>query len=424
MIKFLHFADIHLGVENYGRLDTNTGLHSRLNDFIKSLSTTIEIAIEEKVDFALFCGDAYKNNNPSPTHQREFAKQIYRLSESSIPTVLINGNHDNPLTYGRASALDIFQTLNIPNIHVVTEPRLINLKTVKGMVQIVGIPWPTKNQYLEKDEYRNSDINTINKKIRKRLLKKIKSLMSELNLEYPKILVAHLTIAESMFSGSENYAVIGNDPVVPVQFFLDSIFDYVALGHIHKYQNLNTTGDIPVVYSGSMEKINFGEEKEDKGFCIGSIDDRGRAEYEFIPLPTRKMISIDIDIKGVNDPTTSFLAEIEKHDLKDAIIKIHYDISEGQEEKLDFRKINEALKDAFLVTGITRNISRKPNTRRSSLSEKMDVFSALSEYIKINDWQSWEKELKEKAYNLQQELKHTRNSMEGNKNDTNQITDV
>jgi exonuclease SbcD len=292
------------------------------------------------------------------------------------------------------------------------------------MVQIVGIPWPTKNQYLEKDEYRNSDIDTINKKIRNRLLKKIKSLISELNLEYPKILAAHLTLAESVFSGSENYAVIGNDPVLPVQFFLDSVFDYIALGHIHRYQNLNTEGDVPVVYSGSMERINFGEEKEDKGFCIGSIDDRGKTKYEFIPLPTRKMLSIDIDIKDADNPTASFLAEIEKHDLKDAIIRIHYNISEGQEEKLNFRKINEALQDAFLVTGITRNILRKPNARRSSLSEKMDIFSALSEYIKINDWQSCEKELKEQAYNLQQELKGSNNAMEGNKNDTHQITDV
>jgi exonuclease SbcD len=413
MIKFLHFADIHLGVENYGRLDSSTGLHSRLNDFIQSLSTAIEIAIEEKVDFALFCGDAYKNNNPSPTHQREFAKQIYRLSQANIPAVLINGNHDNPLTYGRASALDIFQTLNIPNTHVITEPSLVSLNTAKGIVQIIGIPWPTRNQYLEKDEYRNNSINVINRKIRKRLLKKINSLIAELNLDYPKILAGHLTIAESVFSGSENYAVIGNDPVVPVQFFLDSVFDYVALGHIHKYQNLNTAGDVPIVYSGSMERINFGEEKEDKGFCIGSINDEGKAECEFIPLPTRKMLSINIEIKNTADPTGSFLAKIEKYEIRDAIIRIHYNITEDQEEKLDFKRINEALKEAFLVTAITRNINRKSNSRRTSLSEEMDVFSALSEFIKINDWQSWEKELKECTYNLQQELKNSGNDKEG-----------
>ncbi len=132
MIKFLHFADIHLGVESYGRIDTQTGLSSRLIDFIKTLSTAIDIALEERVDFALFCGDAYKNNSPNPTHQREFAKQIFRLSQAGVPTVLINGNHDNPLTFGRASSLDIFQTLHIANTVVVTEPTLLNFPTSKG----------------------------------------------------------------------------------------------------------------------------------------------------------------------------------------------------------------------------------------------------------------------------------------------------
>jgi exonuclease SbcD len=206
--------------------------------------------------------------------------------------------------------------------------------------------------------------------------------------------------------------------VVPVKYFLDSVFDYIALGHIHKYQNLNTTGNIPVVYSGSMERINFGEEKEDKGFCIGSINNGGNVEYEFISLPTRKMITIDMEIKNVNNPTEYFLNEIEKYDLKDAIIRIHYNISEEQEGRLDFKRINEALKEAFLVTGITRKILRKSTSRRSNLSEEMDVFSALSEYVKISNWQSWEKELKEYTYNLQQELKETPNVMKGNKNDT------
>ncbi len=413
MIKFLHFADIHLGVENYGRFDSKSGLHSRLNDFIKSLTTAIDIAIEEKVDFALFCGDAYKNNSPSPTHQREFASQIYRLSKAGISTILINGNHDNPLTYGRASALDIFQTLNIPNIHVVIEPGLINLQTVKGPIQVIGIPWPTRNQYLEKDEYRNDDTDVINKKIKKRLMKTITDLIAKLDLRYPKILAAHLTVAEALFSGSENYAVIGNDPVIPVQFFIDSPLDYIALGHIHRYQNLNLSGKLPVIYSGSMERINFGEEKEDKGFCIASIDKKGKVEYEFISLPTRKMLTIEVKIRGTDNPTDRFIKEIEKYDLKDAIIRIHYEISEDQEEKLDFRKINEALREAFLVTGITRNVQRKSSNRRSSLSEEMDIFSALSEYVQLHDWQSWEKELKEYTHNLQQELKDTDESLGG-----------
>jgi len=407
MIKFLHFADIHLGVENYGRIDTHTGLHSRLTDFIRSLTTAIDIALEEKVDFALFCGDAYKNNSPSPTHQREFASQIYRLSKENIPTILINGNHDNPLTYGRASALDIFQTLGVPNIWVVTEPQLISLPTRKGLIQVIGIPWPTRNQYLQKEEYRDSDINLINRKIQKRLQKTILNLINQLDKRYPKILAAHLTVTEAVFSGSENYATMGYDPVIATQFFRDTPCDYIALGHIHRYQNLNDAGNPPIVYCGSIDRINFGEEKEDKGFCIGSIDEQGRVNYEFIPLPVRKMITIEAKIGDSLNPTEDLIAEIEEYDLKDALVRINYEVSDEQNKNIDFKKIDEALQEAFLVTSITRNLPAKSSTiRRSSLSEDMDIYSALQEYLKLQNWKTWEKDLKKITQQLQQELYH------------------
>jgi len=409
MIKFMHFADIHLGVENYGRIDSSTGLHSRLIDFIKTLTTAIDIALEEKIDFALFCGDAYKTNNPSPTHQREFARQIYRLSKAGIPTVLINGNHDNPLAFGRASSLDIFQTLNIANIMVVTEPTLLILPTTKGNIQIIGIPWPTKNQYLEKEEYRDSDLNSLNKKIQQRLLRKITELTDQLDTKYPRILAGHFTVAEAVFSGSENYASLGRDPVLPVQFLKDSPFNYIALGHIHRYQNLNTSQKPPIVYCGSMDRINFGEEKDEKGFCLGSIDRQGKVEYEFIPLPVRNMLTINLKIEDDSNPTEDFLEEIKEYDLRDALVRISYEATDEQNREINFKKVKEALEEAeaFLVTGISRNIIKKSPLSRSSLSEEMDLFSALREYIKLQNWQIWEKDLISFTQKLQQELYQT-----------------
>ncbi len=404
MIKFLHFADIHLGVESYGRIDTQTGLSSRLIDFIKTLSTAIDIALEERVDFALFCGDAYKNNSPNPTHQREFAKQIFRLSQAGVPTVLINGNHDNPLTFGRASSLDIFQTLHIANTVVVTEPTLLNFPTSKGNIQVIGIPWPTKNQYLQKEEYRDSDIRLVNKKIQQRLLQKMTELINLLDNKSPKILAGHLTIAEAVFSGSENFASIGNDPVLPLQFFLNSPFAYVALGHIHRYQNLNTTGSTPVVYCGSMDRINFGEEKEEKGFCLGNIDEQGKVDYEFIPLPVRKMLTIDIKIDDDSDPTNNFITAIREYDLKEALVRINYEATDEQNRRIDFKKIEEALQEAFLVTDISRNMQKKSLSKRSTLSEEMDLFSAVKEYIQLQNWQQWQKDLALFTQKLQQEL--------------------
>lgn len=404
MIKFLHFADIHLGVENYGRIDSQTGLHSRLNDFINTLSAAIDIALEERIDFALFCGDAYKNNNPTPTHQREFSKQIFRLSQAGIPTILISGNHDNPIAYGRASSLDIFHTLQIANTYVITEPALLNLSTKKGYVQLIGIPWPTRNQYLQKEEYRDSDLSSINKKIQKGLLTKIIELTTKLDHRLPKILAGHLTIAEAVFSGSENYASIGNEPVIPLQFFKETPFDYIALGHIHSYQNLNTNNYPPIVYCGSMDRINFGEEKEEKGLCLGIIEGEGRAFSEFVALPVRKMLTIELKIEDEVDPTEEFLNHIAEYDLKGAIVRINYQANEEQNSRINFRRVEEALKEAFIVTGINRNLQKQVLLRRSTLSEEMDLSVALKEYITLQSWQRWEKDLQSSSEKLEQEL--------------------
>ena len=110
-LTFLHFADLHLGVENYGRLDPATGLHTRIQDFAQSLSTAFDLAIEEEVDLVVFAGDAYKTCDPNPTHQREFARQLRRLQQASIPIVLIVGNHDTPAAFGKATSIDIFGAL-------------------------------------------------------------------------------------------------------------------------------------------------------------------------------------------------------------------------------------------------------------------------------------------------------------------------
>ncbi|MBI4340439.1 MAG: metallophosphoesterase, partial [Chloroflexi bacterium] len=109
-MKLLHFADLHIGVENYGRPDPETGLSTRLLDFLAAYDELADYAQSEGVDAVLFAGDAYKSRDPSQTHQREFARRIARMAEAGIPVYLLTGNHDLPAVAGRASALEIFPT--------------------------------------------------------------------------------------------------------------------------------------------------------------------------------------------------------------------------------------------------------------------------------------------------------------------------
>ncbi len=105
MIRLLHLADLHIGVENYGRIDPETGLHTRLIDYLERLDEAIELGLSEQTDAVLIAGDIYKNRTPNPTHQREFAKRIRRLREAGLPVFILVGNHDVSPTAGRASSI-------------------------------------------------------------------------------------------------------------------------------------------------------------------------------------------------------------------------------------------------------------------------------------------------------------------------------
>ena len=116
MVKILHFADAHINMANYGQHDPETNLPMRVVDFLKSLDTIVNTAIEEQVELVIFAGDAYKDRNPAPTFQREWDRRIMQLASAGIPVILLVGNHDLSPSLNRAHALEEFNTLEIVGI--------------------------------------------------------------------------------------------------------------------------------------------------------------------------------------------------------------------------------------------------------------------------------------------------------------------
>ena len=80
-MKLLHFSDLHIGMENYGKLDPQTGLSTRLLDFFATFDFIVDKALEENVDAVLFAGDAYKTRDPNPTQQRGFGERIKKIAK-------------------------------------------------------------------------------------------------------------------------------------------------------------------------------------------------------------------------------------------------------------------------------------------------------------------------------------------------------
>jgi exonuclease SbcD len=101
------------------------------------------------VDLVIFAGDAYKDRTPVPTFQREFGKRIIRLSEEEIPTVLVVGNHDLSPATGRAHALQEFDTLQVPHVHVVSRPCFWKPEDLEGLpLQKIGLPWVSRSSLM------------------------------------------------------------------------------------------------------------------------------------------------------------------------------------------------------------------------------------------------------------------------------------
>ncbi len=379
MIKFFHISDTHFGVENYGKVDSSSGIHSRLLDFSKSLEICVDQAIAQDVDFVIFCGDAYKTSNPTPTQQKLFVKQLLRLQHSNIPVVIIVGNHDHPLSFGKAHSLDVFTYLPVDGFYVFSKPEVLNLKTKNGVVQIVGVPWPTRSNLVSNEQHRFKSNSEITRYLSEKVGGIIEAFARSLNPDIPAILAAHLTVSNGVFSGSEKCAIFGNDPIfLPSQLAIQP-FDYVALGHLHRYQNLNKEG-IPVVYSGSIERIDFGERKESKGFCSVKIDKKV-CTFDYIQLPIRPMVQIEVELVDGRDFTRQIIDEIEKVDISGAIVKILYYLKSGKSDKVDLFAVSRACAKAYFLAAVVPIFQPAAREKRAVLSVDMDFNLLLEKYF-------------------------------------------
>ncbi len=385
-MKILHFADLHLGVENYGHIDPATGLSTRLLDILGSLDKLVDFAIQEQVDLVLFCGDAYKNREPSQTHQREFAKRIGYLSEAGIPVFLLTGNHDLPNTMGKATSTEIFSTLSVKNVFVSTRPEIIEISTKHGIVQVASLPWLRRGALLSREDTRNLTFEQINARMQSALNSIIENHVSKLKPGLPAILAAHVWVAApDLRVGSERMMTIGQEHALLLSNVTSPAFDYVALGHIHKGQVLNSNP--PVVYAGSLAKLDFGDEKDDKGFWIIDIDAERlmkKTVYSFQPLECRRFVTIEValDTRDLS-PMNTILQAIKQRSeyIVDAIVRLQLTLPAEIENQLNDAEIRQALVTAHSIS-ITRDVKRESRVRLGKwTAEEVKPIDALKLWV-------------------------------------------
>ncbi|MGD9046437.1 MAG: exonuclease SbcCD subunit D [Anaerolineae bacterium] len=380
-IRILHLADLHIGMENYGRLDPATGLNGRVMDFLRRLSEVVDYALENQVDLVLFAGDAYKTRDPNSTYRREFARRIKRLADAGIPVVLLVGNHDLPAQERKASSVEIFRTLDVPNVVVGRQDRLYQITTRRGTpIQVATVPYPIRQRLLANEDHKDKTIAELDTLTQQLVAENIQALAQQVDPTIPAVLTGHFSVSDAKF-GSERSVMLGRDVVVFKSDLANPVWDYVALGHIHRHQELNGGQHPPIVYCGSLERIDFGEEKEAKGFIIADVR-RGETEWEFQRVAARRFVTIRADVRDETDSLAAILEAISQQDVADAVVRLIIQALPEQEGLLRDADIRRALADSYYVAGISKEIERAYRQRLEGESpEELTPTDLLARYL-------------------------------------------
>ncbi len=382
MIKILHFADAHIDMANYGRHDPETGLPLRVMDFLRSLDEIVQAAIDEAVDLVIFAGDTYKDRTPAPTYQREWGKRIMRLSRAEIPTLLLTGNHDISPATGRAHAIQEFDTLEVPHVRVLNKPQFLSPEALNNLpIQVLALPWISKSGLMASLELGGADPGQVYQELGRRLSELVENWLAEADPRLPIILTAHASVEGASY-GNERLVMLGTDLVLPPALVKDHRLDYVALGHIHKPQNLNAGGHPPVIYPGSIERVDFGEAADQKFVVIAEIT-RGQTEVAWRELKNiRKFIDIRVKLEsdqGINQKLQSQLPP--QQELQDAIVRLVIEYPREWESLIDETALRTMADPAFEFHLVKRpqmearvRLPEGRTTGSMSVTELLDIY--------------------------------------------------
>ncbi len=296
-MRLLHTSDWHLG-----RTLFSVPLIDHQKVFLDWLISQVE---EQSIDAVLISGDVFDRSVPSVESIALFEQALIALARRTA-VVLIPGNHDSATRLGFAGPL-----LEAANVHVRANAqeieRPIVLSSDSQAVQVFGIPYlePTFHAAPFGCERTHAAVlGAAMERIRKVAIPEI-----------PVVVVAHAFVTGGLASQSERDVRVGGIPDAPV-----SVFDgasYVALGHLHRPQELDTQSKMQARYSGSPIAYSFSEEGQQKSVVIVDVTDND-IEASLLPTPQpRALATIQGDLHDLlSDPT---LAHLQDHWIRAVI---------------------------------------------------------------------------------------------------------
>lgn len=376
-MKIALVADIHIGAsKECGNYDSSSGMHSRESDFFRSFDQVIDFAIDKKnkVDLFVALGDVFENKSPTPTQNREYAKRIHRLSEAKMDTIILKGNHDTYVAEELGHTSSAIKELKIPYITIVDEPEMLHYDDVA----ITAMPYIHQGRGDRKKiedvvEYYTETVEMLKSQSGKK----------------KNICIAHQAVDKlKLSSEQEKDLSMFSEAVIPLDVFKD--FDITFLGHIHKHQGVQKKP--PVVYCGSVDRVDFGEANEEKGFMLYDTDTK---KANFIKIDIREFANLKVDVsKNNKDISERIIKHLQSLDLEDKIVKLTIKVKDSDIAQIDVQGIKKELKRSFYAKDLHYNIIKEKRSRNEQINETLSSAEALIEFIESRaEYQEYKVEL-------------------------------
>ncbi len=373
--KFSHITDIHIG--SYQGKEEVGGLNSRYLDFVKTYHEAIDYTIEKGMDFCLITGDCFKTKHPQPHELHSFCSGIKKLIDKKIKVVIVIGNHDIVLGELLHNTVSILQLFELENLIISSKPEIIKIPLKDGVVQIQTMPYQSKSILnLENNE-----------EVSNFMVKNIDFLYNDRDKDLPTIFAGHFSIEDSAIGTEQQTVNRFTEPIIPKSVFKNKNYLYGAMGHLHKYQIVL---EKPIViYGGSLNRIDFNEAKEDKGF-IHVVCDGEKTHYKFVKVAAKKFIDLNYDLSKEDEPEEFLIKELEskKEELKDSIVRLYVTLSEKNKTKYATKNITNMLNENvnYIQGTCTPHVIKEveSNKNDSEFNEFINPLEALKKYSENN----------------------------------------
>ncbi|HBX71231.1 MAG TPA: hypothetical protein DEH25_18110 [Chloroflexi bacterium] len=214
-------------------------------------------------------------------------------------------------------------------------------------VQVIALPWVSRSGMMAHLDLPGGDPGQIYEQLETKLSGLVQNWIEQADPNLPIILTAHASVQGAKYGG-ERTVMLGGDLVLSGSLVKNPKLDYVALGHIHKPQNLNEGSHPPVIYPGSIERVDFGEAGDDKFFITAQVA-RGQTEVAWRQLKgIRPFVDRRVKLsspEGVTDQLRAALPPAAQ--LREAIVRLVVEYPREWETSLDEAAIREYAAEAF-----------------------------------------------------------------------------